>query len=153
MAIIVKKIKGAWQRWQGVPHVNAAKASKLIDGGVWTEKDLAPYGVSIAVPFEAPEGKLIAPRGFETFEEINGVPHQIRETMDPPRRMVRKSIILSRLTDEQIEAAIAVLSASQAERWRASDRPAVYFDDPETVAIIRAVGADPDIVLREGDEA
>lgn len=152
MAILVEKVAGVWQRWQGVPHVDPVKVARLVDNGVWTEKDLAPYGVSIAVPFEVPEGQMVKLRGAETFEEIDGVPHQVLETVDLPRRMVRKSVVLSRLTDEQIEAAIGLLSASQAERWRASDRPMVYFDDPETVAILRAVGADPDVVMREGDE-
>lgn len=152
MAIIVKKINGVWQRWQGEAHVNARKAADLVERGVWSEADLAPYGVSLAVPFEVPEGQMLKPLGAETFEEIDGIPHQVLETMDPPRRMVRKSVVLSRLTDQQIEAAIGLLTASQAERWRASDRPAVYFDDPETVAILQAVGADPEVVMREGDE-
>lgn len=152
MTIIVKKIKGKWQRWEGEAHVNARKAADLVERGVWSEADLAPYDVSLAVPFEVPEGQLLKPLGAETFEEIDGIPHQVLETMDLPRRMVRKSVVLSRLTDQQIEAAIGLLTASQAERWRASDRPMVYFDDPETVAIVQAVGADPDVVMREGDE-
>lgn len=151
MAILVEKVEGVWQRWEGAPHVDPVKVAKLIDKGVWTETDLAPYGVTLAVPFEVPEGQMVKLRGAETFEEIDGVPHQVLETVDLPRRMVRKSVILSRLTDEQIEAAIGLLTASQAERWRASDRPAVYFDDPETVAILIAVGADPDEVMREGE--
>lgn len=64
-----------------------------------------------------------------------------------PRRLVPKSLILSRLTDAQLDAIMALLSTRQKERWRAPDKPAVYFDDPEMLAVLRAVRADPAVVM------
>lgn len=64
-----------------------------------------------------------------------------------PRRKVAKSLIISRVTDEQLAAAIGLMTLRQQERWRAPDQPEVYFDDPETVAVLTAVGADTDAVL------
>ena len=66
-----------------------------------------------------------------------------------PRRLVPKSVILSRLTDKQLDAALALLSTRQQERWRVPDKPAVYFDDPEMLAVLGAIGADPKIVMAE----
>jgi hypothetical protein len=65
----------------------------------------------------------------------------------PPRRLVPKSLIISRLTDAQLDAALGAMTNRQKERWRASDHPAVYADDPEVIALLLAVGADPDVVL------
>jgi hypothetical protein len=71
---------------------------------------------------------------------------------DPPepvtvRRLVPKSLIISRLTDEQLDAALAAMTNRQKERWRAPDKPAIYADDPEAVALIEAIGADPEVVM------
>lgn len=63
------------------------------------------------------------------------------------RRLVSKSLVISRLTDAQLDAALSAMTNRQRERWRAPDHPAIYFDDPEAVALITAVGADPDAVL------
>lgn len=152
MAIIVHQHAGAWVRWPGVPNIDPAKVAKLIDDGVWTAGDLEPYGARLAVPFVAPVGEIIKPFGLETFEEVGGIVHQIRETIPAPRRMVRKSTIIARLTDQQLEDAMALLDIRQAERWRAPDQPRVYFDDPDTVAVLTAVGADVATVMREGDD-
>jgi hypothetical protein len=65
----------------------------------------------------------------------------------PPRYKVRKSTIISRLTDAQLSQAISMLTVRQQERWRAPDQPAVNADDAETIAIVKAVGADPAVVM------
>lgn len=64
-----------------------------------------------------------------------------------PRRLVPKSLVIARLSDEQIEAALAIMTPRQKELWRASDRPSVHADDAATRTILVAVGADPDEVL------
>lgn len=63
------------------------------------------------------------------------------------RRFVPKSVIIGRLSDAQLDAALAVLTNRQKERWRAPDHPAVYSDDPEMLAVLAAVGADAAAVL------
>ena len=71
------------------------------------------------------------------------------EPQPAPRRLVLKSTILDRLTDQQVEDAVALMRQKQLERWRCPDKPGVYFDDPETLAVLNAVGADPAVVLAE----
>ena len=63
------------------------------------------------------------------------------------RRKVLKSVIIARLTDQQLEAALAAMTTRQKERWRAPAHPSIYADDPEAVELVRAVGADPAAVL------
>tara|TARA_R110000868_G_scaffold13553_8_gene63052 strand:- start:629 stop:982 length:354 start_codon:yes stop_codon:yes gene_type:complete len=69
------------------------------------------------------------------------------DVADEPRRLVPKSTILSRLTDQQLDAALRLMSVRQKERWRVPDKPSVYFDDPEIIAVLKAIGADPDMVM------
>ena len=64
-----------------------------------------------------------------------------------PPEPVLKSLIISRLTDWQLDDAVGARSTRQQERWRAPDQPSVYFDDAETIAVLTAIGADPDEVL------
>lgn len=67
-----------------------------------------------------------------------------------PRRQVLKSVIISRLIDAGlIEAARAALDADAAAyaRWWAPDRPAIYHDDPDALALLAAIGADADVIL------
>ncbi|MBX9820847.1 MAG: hypothetical protein K2Y19_09345 [Afipia birgiae] len=67
----------------------------------------------------------------------------------PPlvKHQIRKSTIIARLTDEQLAAAIGGMTVRQQERWRAPDQPLLNTDDPEAIAIIEAVGADPAVIL------
>lgn len=65
----------------------------------------------------------------------------------PPRSLVSKSVILARLTDQQLDAALAAMTNRQRERWRSPDHPAIYADDPEAVALLKAIGADPATIL------
>lgn len=62
-------------------------------------------------------------------------------------RQVLKSLIISRITDEQLDLALATMTPRQKERWRAPDVPTVAFDDAEVVGLIQFIGADPDVVL------
>lgn len=66
------------------------------------------------------------------------------------RRKVLKSVVVARLISAgKIGAAKAALESSPAAfaRWFASDRPAVYFDDPDALALLSAIGADPDQIM------
>jgi hypothetical protein len=71
----------------------------------------------------------------------------------PARRLVAKSLVISRLTDAQLDLAINAMTNRQKERWRAPDHPEVYSDDAETVAMIKAIGADPVAVLAPPPDA
>lgn len=66
------------------------------------------------------------------------------------RRKVRKSIVQARLIDAgKMDAAYAALTQMPAEfaRWFAPDRPEVYADDPAAIALLLAIGVDPEAIL------
>lgn len=73
------------------------------------------------------------------------------EAPPPVRRLVPKSLIIARLTDQQIAAGAALLdqpaNARLRARWYAADRPGVYADDADSRLMFQAIGADPDAVL------
>lgn len=75
-------------------------------------------------------------------------------TFDAPpedivRRLVPKSIIVDRLhAAGKLDAAFAALNVADLytrQRWET--RSAIYSDDPTAVALIRAIGADPAVIL------
>lgn len=69
---------------------------------------------------------------------------------EPVRRLVPKSLIVSRLQAAgRLAAARAALDADlyARERWYAPDKPAIYADDPEALALLSAIGADPEAIL------
>lgn len=65
----------------------------------------------------------------------------------PSRRMIEKSVVMERLTDEQLETALSLMTSRQKERWRMPGHPQIYVDDPELLALLSAIGADADKVL------
>ena len=68
----------------------------------------------------------------------------------PSARKVPKSLIVQRLIDAgKIAAANAALEADPAKkaRWYAADHPAIHADDPEAIAFLQAIGADPVAIL------
>lgn len=64
-----------------------------------------------------------------------------------PPLQIAKSLVLSRLTDDQLDAALNLMTNRQKERWRSPDHAAVDIDDPELLAVLGAVGADAKTVL------
>lgn len=104
---------------------------------------------SIPARIELPSGDVIfaAPVGWH--DDDYQVIQKAHVVDDPPsvRRMVSKADIISRLTDAQLDAAIAGMTSRQRERWRMPGYPAVYADDPEVIGLITAIGADVTVVL------
>jgi len=74
----------------------------------------------------------------------------------PPRQTVRKSVVQTRLIDiGKMDAAYAALTSNSASfaRWFAPDRPVVFCDDPDAILLVKAIGADPTVILApEGDQ-
>jgi len=64
-------------------------------------------------------------------------------------RLVRKSVIIDRLhAADKLEAAYAALQlASLYDRQRWESRNAFYFNDPTLIAVLTAIGADPDAIM------
>ena len=75
----------------------------------------------------------------------------LRAANVPPYHRVAKSTIIFRLTDTQLAAAVEAFNQPEnlrlRERWYAPDQPAINADDPEFVAFVLAIGADPAAVL------
>jgi hypothetical protein len=69
------------------------------------------------------------------------------ERISQMTRYVPKSVIINRLTEEQVAAAIGAMTFKQQERWRSPDSPAVRADDVEVRGLLKAIGADPDAIL------
>jgi hypothetical protein len=101
-----------------------------------------PVEDAVFVSWLAVEGNFVSP--LATQADLVGF---LRDANVPPYHRIRKSTLISRLTDTQLAQAISMLSVRQQERWRAPDQPAVNADDPETLAVIAAVGADPAVVM------
>jgi hypothetical protein len=89
------------------------------------------------------------------IDPAKGVEALIADILDPPeppppRRLVLRRTIIERLAAADLldEAEAALLKAPALTRWRwntAGD--SVYFDDPETVSFLEAIGADPAEIL------
>ena len=111
-----------------------------------TDELMAEYGAYPVQPSEpeTPEGKQAVPAD-PIYSE--GEWRQGWVFNDVPRRMIAKWLIVSRLTDQELADAFALMSLRQAERWRAAAFPDIYADDPEMLAILAAVGADAETVL------
>lgn len=87
-------------------------------------------------------------RGIDSEESMIAV---LRDLNVPPYHRVPKSTIISRLTDAQLSAAAAVFNQPEnlrlRERWYAPDQPAINANDPESIAFVLAIGADPEAIL------
>jgi hypothetical protein len=66
------------------------------------------------------------------------------------REALPKSLIVRRLNEAGLlGAARSALDADlyARERWYAADRPVIYRDDPDALALLAAIGADADAVM------
>jgi hypothetical protein len=127
--------------------LDVRKIDQLMADGVWSDEDLDRYGLKTVIPFAVPAGKQAT--GGARYVEEGGQVIELFDVIDveQPRRKISKSVIIDRLTDEQLAAAITGMTIRQQERWRAPDLPEVYADDPEILAVLHAIGADPEVVL------
>lgn len=95
-------------------------------------------------------GDWIEEDGITTVSEGVTFAEIYARRAEEPKRTIPKSVIVSRLiAANKIGAAKAALDASPAAfaRWFASDRPAINHDDPDALALLKAIGADPGVIL------
>jgi len=85
--------------------------------------------------------------GDAAIEEFDSEEIPAEPVPAPERPAIGKSVIIDRLSEDQIERAIKKLTAKQLEKWRAPDHPVIYCDDPILLETLNAIGADPKIVL------
>lgn len=71
----------------------------------------------------------------------------------PDRYLVPKLVVVDRLIAAgKLAAAVAALagaSLATQQRWAAAGQ--IYSDDPDALALLAAIGADPDAILAVGD--
>jgi hypothetical protein len=121
-------------------HYLHPEADPIIDFNV-TDDGSGPRVTMWKLPGAPPTDQQIA----DALAAIDSEP--------PPRRLVVKSLVISRLIEVgKIEAARAALeaNASAYARWWAPDKPAIYADDPEAIALLQSIGADPAAILAPG---
>lgn len=80
-------------------------------------------------------------------EGVELPPEPEPESQPTPTRQVEKAVIMSRITDDQLKQAMELMTLRQQERWRMPGYPKLNVDDPELLALLTAIGADPDTVL------
>ena len=87
-------------------------------------------------------------RDYQAWLAAGGSP-QPAEQPPAPRRLIEKGVIVERLIAagkiEAARTALASLPVADQERWNA--KPAVYADDERALALLRAIGADPSVIL------
>lgn len=72
---------------------------------------------------------------------------RVYEEISTPARIIGKSVILSRLTNAQLAQAFTTMTERQREIWRSGDQPTLPVDNPQLLALLQAIGADPNVVL------
>jgi hypothetical protein len=65
----------------------------------------------------------------------------------PTRWLVPKSLIISRVTDQQLTQMESNMSGREGAMWRAADITAIWNDDARMREVLIGCGADPDAVL------
>lgn len=114
------------------------------------ESDPPMYRILPVVDAEVPEGKRrVGPFSYAVDGDVVLESCEV-EDIPPERRQVLKSTVTTRLIEAgligQAKAALETDAAAFA-RWFASDKPAVYADDPAALTLLQTIGADAEVIL------
>ena len=123
------------------------------------DDDGAVLQVVVAGPdWTPPDGAKLIPTGRANIGDVydakrGGFPADLdyaEPTEEPERRRVARIDIVRRLAAVGLlaaaEKAIAGADALTRQEWATADL-GVYADDPKTIGFLRAIGADPDVIL------
>lgn len=136
---IVRKIDGAWQPVAGVvtlarmvasrvviyhdgrreeeacepypvaEEIDIGKAERLLADGVWSDADLAAYGLRAALPFAVPDGQRVI--GEPAYVESKGAVREVFEVEDipppPPAPTPVEKLAVAGLTVEDFDVLFA----------------------------------------------
>lgn len=83
-------------------------------------------------------------------QELNDVLEPYGLLGPTARRKIKKSVVSARLIEAgKMSAAFQVLNSNPTyfARWFVPDRPYVYADDPDALLLLRAIGADADVIM------
>lgn len=124
-----------------------------------TDEEKKMLGIVELIPSEPPDYNrdteglrestpiLVNGNWAQDWEIYNLTKDQIESAKQAKRRLIDKDIILSRITDEQLEAAMNLMTTRQKEQWRVPSKPYIYVDDANLLGLLKAIGADPEVVL------
>lgn len=96
------------------------------------------------------DGEMMSHEGVTTVSDGVTFAEIYARRAEEPKRTILKSLIVSRLIEAgKIGAAYQALNSNPAywARWVASDRPAINCDDPDALALLAAIEADPETIL------
>lgn len=144
MKIITHQVNGSWVRFPGTPQLDTFKIARLMDDGVWSDYDLALYGLRAADPFVVPQGKV--PVGEESFSEDGRQQHFDVEDAPEPEPEVpysisplqaRKALRAAGLK-ELVDGFVTTLPEEQQEEWEYATE--IRRDHPVIVAGTASLG-------------
>lgn len=127
----------------------------IIDGfaleRISTGEQVAWWG-SIPPRIDVPDTDVVlfaTPEGWSDADLDLRVVSSSQEQPSPPipPRKISKSIILSRLTDDQLSKADGMMTIRQKEKWRMPGHSSVSVEDTDLLDILRAIGANAAAVL------
>jgi len=145
-AVVGRVLDTAYPQWLLDPETGRKLSSPATVG--W-ENDI--YLLAEIVGFVAPSGKHAVGHFTRTYDADREKVFEKASVEDAPidRVLVPKRVIIERLHAagllEQARAALDAAPLYTRERWNA--REAIYADDPVAVALITAIGGNPDELL------
>lgn len=95
------------------------------------------------------DGQIVPMTDAEFAEATAGVVPAV-----PERRRVSKTLVRQRVADagKIAEAVEFILSSPDLfSRWTLPGSPDVFFDDPDTITVIQAIGLEPEEILAPPD--
>ncbi len=88
-------------------------------------------------------------RDYLSWLDEGNIPDPTDPPPEPEPRLVLKRLIIDRLheTGKLKEAFAALHSASLYDQQRWLTRDSIYYNDPTMLAMLNAIGADPEIIM------
>ena len=113
----------------------------------WTNGE---YSVLLVTEFIVPDGYIISGPPSYLINEADVVESYETAVAPVVRPTIKKSIVQARLIAAgKMPAAYTALTSNPIyfARWFAPDRPVLYLDDPDALILLKAIGADPAVIL------
>lgn len=129
--------------WADIPVGKVSPAQDGLEGDGFSVRQI--------VPFPREDGFTYSNRRLEV---VGGVPYELYDEEAAPRRRVEKWLIIERVAVAgKSAAAKALLDAPGNEvalfKWNAPIA-SVFFDDPDTLAMLAVLELDPEVIMGPG---
>ena len=105
-----RQVEVACDPYQADVVMSASAVSALLSAGTWTQNDLDPFGLKVAVPFVVPDGKQIS--GSLVIVDVDGVPHEDYPVEDipppPPPPTAAEKLEAAGLTVDELKQLLGI---------------------------------------------